>query len=67
MIRSRYKNKGAGVTKCGHLDKLMQNDASDVVLLIEGETTCEDGQLLLLGLYDADGMSGGDENEKYGV
>lgn len=42
----------------------MQNDASDLALLIGGETTCEGGQLLLLGLYDADVMS--DENEKYG-
>jgi hypothetical protein len=45
----------------------MQNDASDIALLIGGETTCECGQLLLLGLYDADEMSGGDENETYGV
>jgi hypothetical protein len=45
----------------------MQNDASDVALLIGAETTCEGGQLLLLGLYDADVMSGGDENEKYGI
>ena len=45
----------------------MQNDASDVALLIGGETTCEGGQLLLLGLCDADEMSGGDENEKYGI
>ena len=46
----------------------MQSD--DVVLLrvIGGETTCE-GQLLL-GLYDADEMSGGgveNENEKYAI
>jgi len=45
------------------LNKFMQNDASDVALLIGGETTCEGGQLLL-GLYDGDVMS--DENEKYG-
>ena len=45
----------------------MQNDANDVALLIGGETTCEGGPLLLLGLYDADEMNGGDENEKYGV
>ena len=45
----------------------MQDDSSDVALFIGGETTCE-GQQLLLGLYDADVMSGGgDENEKYGV
>lgn len=45
----------------------MQSNANDVALLIGGETTCEGGQVLLLGLYDADEMSGGDENVKYGI
>ena len=57
------------ITKCSHFNRLMQDGANnDVALLIGGETTCE-GQRLLLGLYDydADEMSGGDENEKYGI